>query len=455
MFTIDKKTLKNDEYNINTNRIILHVDVNNAFLSWTADYLLKNGFKKDIRKVPSIISRYNDYRSGIVLAKSDIAKKYNIRTGEPVINAYKKCNNLEIYLSDYNLYKRKSKEIKKLLYSYTPIIEQYSIDEWFLDITNCLMGKNPLEIAYNIRNEIYEKIGVTVNIGVANSKILAKTASDFEKPFKVHTLFKEEIPKKLWPLDVSKLFLVGKKTEIHLNNMGIKTVYDLAHADKKRIRKKLGKNGALLVEYANGIDNSLVITDDKLDKRKSISKSQTFKEETIHKELILSRLIDFADEVSYILRKENLKASKISIYIKYYDFRVIKSNMNIPYTNSSNEIIKYARELFENNYVERLTRSVGIALSNLNSDNFIQNDIFTISENNILKENINNYDDNFKNNNLKNSNIKNNKNKEEILDKLKKDYNINRATHYINTKHVKANIKRYKDISFDGDSKIK
>lgn len=453
MFTIDKKTLKNNEYNTNTNRIILHVDVNNAFLSWTADYLLRNGYKKDIRTIPSIISRYNDYRSGIVLAKSDVAKKYGIKTGEPVINAYKKCNNLEIYLSDYSLYKRRSKEIKNLLYSYSPVIEQYSIDEWFLDITNCLMGKAPLDIAYNIRDEIREKIGVTVNIGVANSKILAKTASDFEKPFKVHTLFKDEIPKKLWPLDVSKLFLVGRKTENTLKNMGIETVYDLAHADKKRIRKKLGKNGALLVEYANGIDSSLVITEDMMEKRKSISKSQTFKEETIHKEIVLSHLIDFADEVSTVLRKENLKASRIAVYIKYYDFRVISSKMNISPTNSSNDIIKYAREIFEKVYVERLTRSIGISLTNLSEDEFIQNDIFSMTKENMLEES--KKENNYIRNNGNDDNKNNNNSKEEILDKLRKDYNIDRASHYINHKHVKANVKRYTDISYDGDSKIK
>ena len=240
-------------------RIIFHIDVNNAFLSWTAVYLLKNGYKKDIRTIPSIIGGDEKTRRGIVLAKSPVAKKYKIVTAETIYSAKKKCPNLEIYPPNFNWYHEKSKELMNYLSNYSPELEQFSIDECFLDMSGMKYIYNDLiELAYKIKEEIKEKFGYTVNIGIANNKLCAKMASDFEKPDKVHTLFKDEIASKLWPLDVGDLFMCGKRATEELKKLGINTIGDLARYDEKKLIKKFKSMGEYLHKAAYGIDDSTV-----------------------------------------------------------------------------------------------------------------------------------------------------------------------------------------------------
>lgn len=230
---------------------ILHVDVNNAFLSWTAVDMLKNGSKIDIREIPAIIGGDETKRSGIVLAKSMKAKECGIKTAETIYQAKQKCPNLQIFSSNFKIYKEYSNKLYSLLLEYTDKIERFSIDECFLDMTNYLMGDTLLNKAIEINRRVKEELGFTVNVGVANNKLLAKMASDFQKPDRVHTLWKEEIPKKMWALPVSELFMLGKKTVPKLYNMQIKTIGDLAKANKKILEKKFGKHGILMWEYAN------------------------------------------------------------------------------------------------------------------------------------------------------------------------------------------------------------
>ena len=181
-------------------RQILHVDVNNAFLSWTAVDMLKKG-----RTIPAIIGGDESSRHGVVLAKSMKAKEFGIKTGEPIYQARKKCPNLQVFMGDYSSYKKHSNELYELLLEYTDQIERFSIDECFMDMTLFLPpNETLLNKAYEIRKRVKENLGFTVNIGVANNKLLAKMASDFTKPDKVHTLFKEEIPKKMWTLPISE-----------------------------------------------------------------------------------------------------------------------------------------------------------------------------------------------------------------------------------------------------------
>jgi len=244
---------------MNLERKILHVDVNNAFLSWTAVEMLKNGEGIDIRTIPSIIGGDEEKRKGIVLAKSTIAKKYGVKTAEPIYFAKQKCPNLKIFPSNYKLYTKYSDTLYLLLYEYTNKIERFSIDECFLDITNFIpKGKTDLQIAYEIQKRVKNELKFTVNIGVASNKLLAKMASDFEKPDKVHTLYKEEIYKKMWPLPISELFMVGKKSIPKLDRIGVKTIGDLANKKQEEMTKLFGKFGKLIWEYANGIDLSEV-----------------------------------------------------------------------------------------------------------------------------------------------------------------------------------------------------
>ena len=231
-------------------RQILHIDANNAFLSWTAIDMLKKGYNVDIRTIPAIIGGDETKRSGIVLAKSSIAKEFGIYTGETIYSARKKCPQIKIFPTDFSIYMEYSNKLYNLLSEYTDIIERFSIDECFLDMTNYLQNSTLLEKAREISTRVKEELGFTVNIGVAHNKLLAKMASDFEKPDKIHTLFEEEIPTKLWALPVGELFMIGKKSVPKLNNMRIKTIGDLAKTDINVLIKRFGKHGKLMWEYA-------------------------------------------------------------------------------------------------------------------------------------------------------------------------------------------------------------
>ena len=237
---------------------ILHIDVNNAFLSWTAIDRLEAGEKVDIREIEAVIGGDETKRSGIVLAKSMKAKRRGVYTGETLYQARLKCPNLQVFKGNYKSYRKHSNELYNLLLQYTEKIERFSIDECFLDMTEYLGKNNLLDIAYEINKKVKKELGFTVNIGVAHNKLLAKMASDFTKPDRVHTLFEEEIETKMWPLPVSELFMLGRKTLPKLNTLRIKTIGDLAKQDKEFMIKKFGKHGLLMWEYSNGIDKSEV-----------------------------------------------------------------------------------------------------------------------------------------------------------------------------------------------------
>ena len=231
----------------------LHIDVNNAFLSWTAVDRLKKGEKVDLRLIPAIIGGDESKRRGIVVAKSNVAKKFGIQTAEPIYMARKKCPSIVIVSADHELYRRYSDNLYKLFLEYTEKVERFSIDECFLDLTEFLKPNQDLvKIGIEIKERVKKLFGFTVNVGVSDDKILAKIASDFEKPDKIHTLFKSEIREKLWHLPVSELFMVGKKSIPKLNRMGIKTIGDLANTDKSVLIKTFGKYGYMIWKYANG-----------------------------------------------------------------------------------------------------------------------------------------------------------------------------------------------------------
>ena len=288
-------------------RIIFHIDVNNAFLSWTAVQLLEEGYNIDIRTIPAIIAGDESKRHGIVLAKSPIAKKYGIVTAETIYQAKMKCPNLKIFSPNHEIYQRKSKQLMNYLKTFTPIMEQFSIDECFLDMTGTkYLYTNHLELAYKIKDEIKEKFGFTVNVGIGNNKLCAKMASDFEKPDKVHTLLKSEIKEKLWPLPVNDLFMCGKKTSIELNKMNIYTIKDLAEYDFQKLEKKFKSQAKYLKQAAWGIDESKV--EERKDKRQSISTTRTLPHDEENKEKLKEVLFVQTEDVCRQLREQNLYA---------------------------------------------------------------------------------------------------------------------------------------------------
>ena len=346
-------------------RQILHVDVNNAFLSWTAIYMLKNGSEIDIREIPAIIGGDEAKRSGIVLAKSMKAKECGIKTADTIYQARKKCPNLKIYPSNFKIYREYSDKLYNLLSEYTDKIERFSIDECFLDMTHYLMNDSLLNKAKEISKRVKEELGFTVNIGVSNNKLLAKMASDFTKPDRIHTLYPHEICDKMWPLPVSELFMLGKKTVPKLNNIQIRTIGDLAKTDKNILQKKFGKHGIMMWEYANGIDNTEVNYIE--EKPKCIGNSVTLPQDISNIEKLEEILLALTEQVTYRLRKQKMLANVVNVQLRNKDFVNTSHQKTIAeHTASTKKIFASAKELLEQMYIKDMPiRLIGLKVEGL------------------------------------------------------------------------------------------
>ena len=362
-------------------KYVFHIDVNNAFLSWTAVYLLEHGYKKDIRKVPSVIGGNPKTRSGIVLAKSPIAKKYGIVTAETLYSARKKCKDLEVYPPDYKWYYKKSRELMDYLKQYSPIQEQFSVDECFLDMSGMkYIYDDLIKLAHHIKDEVKEKFGYTVNIGIGNNKLCAKMASDFEKPDKVHTLLKDEIATKLWPLDVGDLFMCGKRTKAELNKLNIYTIKDLAHKDKKYLEKHFKTQGTYLYNACRGIDTSLV--EETHSKNQSISVTETMPHDYSDRDELKEIIFRQTEEVTRELRSKELFVKTVGVIFKNSNFisYSAQTTLNKP-TDNTKEILKKIYEVFDNNYKDDEIRLIGVRLANLTKDKTEQISIFDTEDN--------------------------------------------------------------------------
>ncbi len=345
--------------------IIFHIDVNSAYLSWTAVEELKNGAERDLRKIPAIIGGDQESRHGVVLAKSVSAKKYGIRTGEPVANAFRKCPGLTMESPDHKLYREYSRRMMEFLYTYTPDIEQVSVDECYLDFTGIAHRfLSPVEGALEIKNQIYEKFGFTVNIGISTNKLLAKMASDFEKPNKVHTLFPEEIQEKMWKLPVSELYMAGRASVETLKKLEIYTIGDLANMDPSLAELHLKSHGRMLWEFANG-KGSENVTAQKVE-AKGIGNSITLSKDAATEEEAREILLRLAESVGARLRKAKQKANMLSVEVKYYNFEVNshQRQMKRP-TNSDTDLYREAASLYRELWDGRPVRLLGIRSSKL------------------------------------------------------------------------------------------
>ncbi len=348
------------------NRQILHVDVNNAFLSWTALEMLKNGSKIDIRTEPCIIGGDEENRRGIVIAKSMKAKEYGIVTAETIYSAKSKCPWIKIYKGlKYSQYKEYSQQLYCLLREYTNMIERFSIDECFLDMTQHLKERTLLEIGKEINARVRKELGFTVNVGVAHNKLLAKMASDFKKPDRVHTLFEDEIASKMWTLPVSELFMLGKKTVPKLNSMGIHTIGDLAKYDRYEMIQKFGKHGDLIWEYANGIDHSEVKYKKELPK--SIGHSITLPEDVTKIDELEPILLTLTEHIAFQLRRYHLVANTVNLQLRTNQFKNFSHQKKLLYsTASTKEIYKTAKEILTEMYPkESPIRLLGIKVDKL------------------------------------------------------------------------------------------
>ena len=369
-------------------RYIFHIDVNNAFLSWTAVYLLNNGYGKDIRKIPSVIGGEEHSRYGIVLAKSPIAKKLGVVSAEPVYMAKKKCKDLEIFPPQYKWYYEKSRELMEYLSQYSPLLEQYSVDECFLDMSGMKYIYKDLEkLAHKIKEEVKEKFGYTVNVGIGNNKLCAKMASDFEKPDKVHTLYKDEIVSKLWPLDVGDLFMCGKSTKKELNKLSVYTIGDLAKKDLKFLERHFKSQGKYLYNASRGIDEDKV--EIKTSKNQSISVTETLPFNTDDPDRLKEILFRQTEEITRELRSKNLFTKTVAVIFKNSNFTTYSAQTTLDKpTNNTKEILKKIYEVFDNNYKEDEIRLIGARLANLTSTKEEQISLFDEEINDEKEDNI-------------------------------------------------------------------
>lgn len=358
-------------------RLIFHIDVNSAFLSWEAARRVSRG-EKDIRMIPAAIGGDREKRTGVILAKSIPAKKFGIKTGEPVAMALRKCPGLFLARPDFRLYEQSSKAFMDMVRSYAPVVEKYSIDECFADFTGTQHTyPDPIALARTIKDRIRDELGFTVNVGVGDCKLLAKMASDFEKPDKVHTLFRREIPKKLWPLPVRDLFSVGASTAGKLEKAGIRTIGDLANADLVRIQRRVGvKLGQQIHDYANGIDPSPVLPAP--EEAKGYSVSTTLEEDAVTAEQACTVLLALSDSVTARMRADGAKAYCVAVSIRSNDFKTRSHQKKLADpTDISREVYQLSRQLFSELWDGHTPlRLLGVALTDITREDGAQLSLF-------------------------------------------------------------------------------
>ena len=351
--------------------------------------MLHNGSKVDIRNRYAVIGGDEATRHGIVLAKSIPAKKKGVVTAETLYSARKKCPYLEVYPPEFKVYKKYSDRMYTYLCNYSKKIERYSIDECFMDYTDSYQKfGDPVKLAYRIKNEIRDNFGFTVNVGIGDNKLLAKMASDFSKPDKVHTLFTDEIKEKMWPLDVNDLFMIGKASSKKLHELNINTIGELANTDINFLMRHFKSMGKMMWEYANGIDNSEV--ESERGSPKSISTSVVLPYDYTNVEEIKKILRDLSIDTGRRLRNKKMYASNVSIWIKFHDFTKISKQMTLDkLINSNDDIYDNACKLLDKIYNpdgDKKVRSLCVGVANLTDTYKVQ---LSLLENNLKEENIN------------------------------------------------------------------
>ncbi|MBS4539075.1 DNA polymerase IV [Clostridium sp. D2Q-11] len=365
----------------NNSKIIMHIDVNSAFLSWQAAYNDQVGIDKDIRNIPSVIGGNEEKRHGIVLAKSLPAKRLGIQTGESLMDARMKCKNLLVVPPNYDLYVKASKALITLLKEYSPYIDIFSIDECFLDFTGMEEHfGDPIKAAHKIKERIKSELGFTVNIGISSNKLLAKQAGELQKPDKVNTLFLEEVKNKLWPLPVEELFMVGRKTKPKLNRLGIYTIGDLANSDFKIIDTILKSHGRLVYNYAWGRDDSTFNYNNYIP-FKSVGNGSTIPFDVEDRETAKKIILSLCETTSRRIRRSNVACGVISLGIRNLDlFYRSHQRKILSSINSTEEIYQIALELFDDIWDGTPIRKFSLRLSQLTSSEKIQSSLFDKEE---------------------------------------------------------------------------
>jgi len=317
---------------------------------------------------------------GVVSTASYEARKYGVHSAMPIVEAKRLCPEGVFLPGRHDRYAEVSRQIFEIFYHYTPLVEKLSIDEAFLDLTGCsrLFG-DPIQIGKKIKEELYNKLGLTASIGLARNKFLAKLASDLDKPDGFFILEEKDIDRILEPLDISKVWGVGKKTEELLKSKGIDTIGRLKSLSLDELEMLLGKNGIQLYYLSRGIDNRKVEVNNQV---KSISHEETFAENRVDKNLILASLLRMSIKVSRRLRKAGLQGSTIEIKVRYGDFTTYNRSVSLAVgTNKTDIIYEKAIYLLEKNrLLGKPIRLLGVGVSNLSPEGAQQLSLF---ENNI------------------------------------------------------------------------
>ena len=360
-------------------RVIFHVDANSAFLSWSAAYRVKVlGERVDLRDIPSVVAGDKASRQGIVLAKSTPAKKYGIQTGEPLFQALEKCPELAVVAPDYELYVEASRHFVEILRQFSPLVEQYSIDEAWVDMTGTqrIYG-DPRLAAEKMRERIWQELGFTVNVGISTNKILAKMAGDLEKPNKVITLYPAEIEEKLWPLPVRELFLVGAATQQKLNRLGIYTIGELANADVNMLRKRLGKPGETIWHFANGRNADMVMPVPA--ENKGYSNATTTAQDVVSRDVGQRVLLSLCETVAMRMRKDGKCGSCVTIHLRTSDFCHYSHQLQLSgATNITAELFKVACQAFDEAWDGQTPlRQLGVQVTKLAREPYQQYDLFS------------------------------------------------------------------------------
>ena len=362
--------------------LIYHIDVNSAFLSWEAAELLRQDpDAPDIRSFPSVIGGSEKTRRGIVLAKSPSAAALGVCTGEPLAQARRKCPDLKIYAPHYSIYVERSRQFMALLKEYAPSVDTYSIDEAFCDMTgtSSLYG-NPVDFAHRLKDEIHTRLGFTVNIGISSNRLLAKTASDFEKPDKVHTLFPSEMEEKFWPLPIEDLFFVGKSTALRLRSLGITTIGQLAKSDHAMILSVFKSHGDTIWNYANGIESTPLSHNDAASK--GFGNSLTLQYDVTDAAVAKHVLLSLCETVGARIRAAGAYVSVVQVQIVDNDFRHTSRQVTLASsTNVTEKLYTCACELFDELWDYRPIRLLGVSTGKATQEHYEQYDLFDMQKN--------------------------------------------------------------------------
>lgn len=329
-----------------TERAILHSDMNSFYAS--VEMMLDPSLRG---KAVAVCGSTED-RHGIVLAKSELAKKAGVKTGMVNWQARQLCPDIIMVPPQYDQYLKYSKLAHEIYYRFTDLVEPFGMDECWLDVTASRAYGTPMEIAEKIRTATREELGLTVSIGVSFNKVFAKLGSDMRKPDAITEISKENFIEKVWPLPASDLIYVGRATEAKLSGFGIHTVGELAAVSPETLRSWFGINGIKLWHYANGTDESRVMQKDFVSPVKSIGHGITCTADLENEEEVYRVMLELSQDVGHKLRVNELKAGGVQISIRGNDLygKQYQEQFEMP-TRSPKEIADTARTLFNKKYI--------------------------------------------------------------------------------------------------------